>query len=170
MTMDDLTFCFEEPDYAKPKDDWSQGYRRHDGYEPKRIGHPGPHQVPLGASASFIGGQVDADHDGRWVLREAIALSEYRMDDEPQVAADIALATPLLARQETRPMYVEVTLEEKAALERLLTEAQEYWSLCNYAHDEGSDDDQLLGVLAESGHVRSYAQCHNLGRQTMKED
>jgi hypothetical protein len=42
--------------------------------------------------------------------------------------------------------------------------------MCDYAHDEGSDDDQLLGALADSGHVQSYGHCHNTDRQIVDEE
>lgn len=133
----------------------------HTVYETE-IGHPGLHQVGLGLRA----GPGPDGPDGRWVAGEAILLAEG--DEETQVQSDITLVRPLLTRKEVRRYYVEVTTDERDALMRLLQEAQEYWVLCQYSIDEGSDEDVLLGQLADAGLVVGFGVCWTPGRKVTK--
>jgi hypothetical protein len=137
--MTNITYCFTR-DEGKSHEE--------------RIGHEGPHQVGLGLV--FAGS--DPDHDGRWVLRQAITLAEGYEDDRDD---DITLVQPLLTRPGVRPYFVEVTNDEQAALRRLLFDAQDYWVVNNYASGEG-DEDRLLGQWAEAGMVMAIGHCLDL--------
>jgi hypothetical protein len=119
-----------------------------------RIGHYGPHQVGLGVAFSH----ENPGYDGRWLLRRAIDMADGYQD-----AGDDYLDTvrPLLTREEAVPYFVEVSTQEVAALRRLLAEVQQCWITEAYTASD-SEDDQLLGMLADKGVVTALGLCLDL--------
>lgn len=92
--------------------------------------------------------------DGVWVTKQALELADGYDDSRD---GDIALVAPILDRPLT-DHQAEVTPEEQAALLRILEDAQDYWVNCDYATDSESEDDRLLGRLADAGLVVSFGK------------
>ncbi len=105
----------------------------------------------LGLGLTWAG--FTSEFDGRQVLKEAAILAEGYddcRDDDIEIAQTVA-DRPLVGKY-----YVDVTDEELAAVRRLLVEAQDYWVDCDYATDSDDPTGQMLGQLAEAGHVKRY--------------
>ena len=115
------------------------------------------HRIGLGLS--WAGGPAKAT--GVWVLDHAIRLAENSVgaaNDPADVEADITAVKPLLTAK-LDDSFVTIPSDQLAALERILDDAQQYWTDNGYDHDEG--DDGILGRLAYQGYVTKFADCWN---------
>jgi hypothetical protein len=107
----------------------------------------------LGLGLTWAG--FTSEMDGRDVLREAATLAEGyddSRDDDVEIVQEVA-DRPLI-----RQYYTEVSDVELAAVRRLLDEAQDYWVANDYTSDGDDETGQMLGFLADAGHVKRYGQ------------
>jgi hypothetical protein len=115
------------------------------------------HRVGLGLS--WAGGPAMAT--GVWILGHVLQLEDAAVADGtagPDVAADVEIVRPLLTAQ-LDDSFVTIPSAQLAALERVLDDAQQYWSDNEYDHCDG--DDGVLGRLAFAGYVTRVADCWN---------
>lgn len=105
----------------------------------------------LGLGLTWAG--FTTDFDGREVLKEAVTLAEGYEDSRDD---DIELASAVADRPLVGKYYTQVTDEELAAVRRLLEDAQDYWIVNDYASDSDDERGQMLGLLADAGHVKRY--------------
>ena len=97
--------------------------------------HPGPCRVGL----DLLLGQT-SEHTGRWALRRAIGWAEG-LDEFDDI---LPLAQQVVTRPSDAKGMVEMSAEERHAIQDLVGEAVSYWETCGYGTDEDEEDRMLV--------------------------